>query len=197
MSKGQITKARILHQAAELFNQQGYAGSSMSDVMDVTGLKKGGIYNHFKTKDELSLAAFDYAIATLAQHHRAVLRQHHHAADRLLGIMAVFSSFIDHPPVAGGCPLMNTAIEADDAHPALKARAQQAMTNLRKLLCHIVDTGIAKGELQPAVDSDVFATILISTIEGAIMISKLYDDPVHLERAIAHLTDYIDEYLRI
>ncbi|MEO0374930.1 MAG: TetR/AcrR family transcriptional regulator [Cyanobacteria bacterium P01_A01_bin.17] len=196
MSKGQITKARILHQAAELFNQQGYAGSSMSDVMAVTGLKKGGIYNHFKTKDELSLAAFDYAIATLGQHHRAVLRQHHHAVDRLLGIMAVFGSFVDHPPVMGGCPLMNTAIEADDAHPALKARAQQAMTNLRKLLCHIVDTGIAKGELQ-SVDADVFATILISTIEGAIMISKLYDDPVHLERAIAHLTDYIDEHLRI
>lgn len=196
MSKGQITKARILHQAAELFNQQGYAGSSMSDIMAATGLQKGGIYNHFKTKDELSLAAFDYAIATMGQHHRAVLRQNHHAVDRLLGIMAVFGRFVDYPPVVGGCPLMNTAIEADDAHPALKARAQQAMTNLRKLLRHIVETGITRGELQ-SVDADVFATILISTIEGAIMISKLYDDPVHLERAIAHLTTYIDDHLRI
>lgn len=169
----------------------------MSDVMAVTGLKKGGIYNHFKSKDELALAAFDYAIATLGQHHRAVLRQHHHAADRLLGIMAVFGSFVEQPPVLGGCPLMNTAIEADDAHPVLKARAQMAMTNLRKLIRHIVETGITHGELQPAIDSDVFATIMISTIEGAIMISKLYDDPVHLERAIAHLTDYIEEHLRI
>jgi TetR/AcrR family transcriptional regulator, transcriptional repressor for nem operon len=196
MSKGQTTKARILHQAAELFNQQGYSGSSMSDVMAATGLQKGGIYNHFKSKDELALAAFDYAIATLAQHHRAVLRQHHHAVDRLTGIMAVFGGFVTHPALVGGCPLMNTAIEADDAHPALKVRAQQAMTSLRRLLCHIVDTGVVRGELQP-VDPDIFATILISTIEGAIMISKLYDDPVHLERAIAHLTTYIHQDLQI
>ncbi|MGF1601898.1 MAG: TetR/AcrR family transcriptional regulator [Thermosynechococcaceae cyanobacterium] len=192
MNKGQETKTRILQQVAELFNQQGYAGSSMADVMAVTGLKKGGIYNHFESKDELALAAFDYAIATLAHHHRAVLRQHHHAADRLLGIMAVFNTF----PVAGGCPLMNTAIEADDTHPALKARAQRAMTNLRKLIRHIVETGISKEELRATVDSDVFATVLISTIEGSIMISKLYDDPVHLERAIAHLTTYINEQLK-
>jgi TetR/AcrR family transcriptional regulator, transcriptional repressor for nem operon len=193
MSKGQDTKARILQQAAELFNQQGYAGSSMADVMTVTGLKKGGIYNHFESKDELALAAFDYAIATLTQRHRAVLRQHHHAVDRLVAIMAVFNTF----PVAGGCPLMNTAIEADDAHPALKARAQKAMTNWRQLLRHIVDTGIAKGELQATVDADVLATIFISTLEGSIMISKLYDDPVHLERAIAHLTTYINDHLRL
>ncbi len=197
MPKGQITKARILHQAAELFNQQGYAGSSMSDVMAVTGLKKGGIYNHFKSKDELALAAFEYAIATMGQHHRAVLRQSPHAVERLFGILSVFGSFVDQPPVIGGCPLMNTAIEADDAHPALKTHAQQAMTNLRRLLCHIVNTGIAKGELQPAVDADVFATILISTVEGAIMMSKLYDDSTHLDRAITHLTTYINDQLRI
>jgi AcrR family transcriptional regulator len=55
MSKGEETKAKILHQAAELFNQQGYAGSSISDIMRVTGLQKGGIYNHFSSKDELAL----------------------------------------------------------------------------------------------------------------------------------------------
>ena len=50
MSKGEETKTRILQQAAELFNQQGYAGSSIADIMRVTGLQKGGIYNHFKNK---------------------------------------------------------------------------------------------------------------------------------------------------
>ncbi|MHC5720487.1 MAG: TetR family transcriptional regulator, partial [Nostoc sp.] len=55
MSKGEETKSRILYQAAELFNQQGYAGSSMSDIMRVTGLQKGGIYNHFQSKDDLAL----------------------------------------------------------------------------------------------------------------------------------------------
>ena len=53
MSKAQATKQYIIEQAANLFNQQGYAGCSISNVMQATGLKKGGIYNHFKNKDEL------------------------------------------------------------------------------------------------------------------------------------------------
>ena len=46
MSKAQSTKANIIRQAAELFNQKGYAGSLIADIMQATGLKKGGIYNH-------------------------------------------------------------------------------------------------------------------------------------------------------
>jgi len=59
MSKAQETKMRIIEQAAALFNQQGYAGSSMSDLMRVTGFS---IYNHFRSKDELALEAFDFAV---------------------------------------------------------------------------------------------------------------------------------------
>ncbi len=43
MSKGEQTKERILERAAQLFNQQGYFGSSLSDIMHETGLEKGGI----------------------------------------------------------------------------------------------------------------------------------------------------------
>lgn len=61
MPKAKETKEKIVKQAAELFNQQGYAGSSISDIMRATGLQKGGIYNHFHSKQELALAAFDFA----------------------------------------------------------------------------------------------------------------------------------------
>ena len=37
MSKAQQTKARIIEQAAEVFNQKGYAGSSIADIMQATG----------------------------------------------------------------------------------------------------------------------------------------------------------------
>lgn len=61
MSKAEETKEKIIKQAAQLFNQYGYAGSSMSDIMRATRLQKGGIYNHFQSKQELALAAFDFA----------------------------------------------------------------------------------------------------------------------------------------
>ncbi|MEC4815269.1 MAG: TetR/AcrR family transcriptional regulator, partial [Scytonema sp. PMC 1069.18] len=118
MSKGNETKEKILQQAAELFNQQGYAGASISDIMRVTGLQKGGIYNHFKSKDDLALQAFDFAIAQFKQSYADVLRNKQHAIERLQAIIDVFRSNINDPIIKGGCPILNTAIESDDTHPA-------------------------------------------------------------------------------
>ena len=193
MSKGQATKTKILQQAAELFNQQGYAGSSIADIMQVTGLQKGGIYNHFASKDDLALAAFDYALTQVRDRQRVALKGKRRACDRLQAIVNVFRTYVEDPPIAGGCPLLNTAIEADDAHPALRAKAEAAMTQWHQLLSRIVTTGIAKGEIVDTIHPDAMATVVIATLEGAIMLSKLYGDPVHLERAIAHLSTYIDQ----
>jgi len=191
MSKGEETKTRIIQQAAELFNQQGYAGSSISDIMRVTGLQKGGIYNHFQSKDELALQAFDFAIARVSQHTRAAVRSKHHAIERLEAIIEVFSSFVNNPPIKGGCPLLNTAVESDDAHPLLRDRAQQAMNSWRNLISQIIEKGITRGEIRSGVDADTAATIIIATLEGAIMMSKLYGDEIHMQRVINHLKQYI------
>lgn len=192
MSKGEETKNRIIKQAAELFNQQGYAGSSISDIMRVTGLQKGGIYNHFQSKDELALQAFDYAIACISQRTRTALRNRHHAVERLKAMIEISHSYIDNPPIKGGCPLLNTAVESDDAYPTLRDRAQQAMNSWRNLICHVIEKGITKGEIRPDVDADEIATIIIINLEGAIMMSKLYNNSIHMERAINHLNKYIE-----
>ncbi|WP_414587994.1 TetR/AcrR family transcriptional regulator [Scytonema sp. PCC 10023] len=197
MSKGEETKEKILQQAAELFNQQGYAGSSISDIMRVTGLQKGGIYNHFKSKDDLALQAFDFAIAQLRQRYLAAIHSKRHAIERLQAIIGVFRSNINNPVIKGGCPLLNTAVESDDAHPALRQRTQQAMNSWRNLFYRIIQKGIQKGEIRSTVHADEVTTIIISTLEGAAMMSKLYGDSIHLERAINHLTHYIESQLRI
>lgn len=196
MSKAQETRERILQQAAALFNQQGYSGSSIADIMRVTGLQKGGIYNHFKSKDELALEAFDFAIRQMSKLYIESLRGKRDAIARLHGIISVFQSVAENPPIKGGCPVLNTAIESDDAHPALRERAQQAMNSWCSMVSRIIDKGIAKGEIYPTVQADAVATILISTLEGALMMSKLYEDPVYMRRAVAHLTDYIDVSLK-
>jgi len=73
MSKAEQTRQRIIKQAAKLFNQQGFAGASMAELMAATGLKKGGIYNHFTSKDELAIAAFDYNVQLASQRQLAAL----------------------------------------------------------------------------------------------------------------------------
>ncbi len=191
MSKGEETKERILHQAAGLFNTRGYAGASISDIMQVTGLKKGGIYNHFQSKDDLAVQAFDYAVDLIKQRYRGALKNKRHAVERLQGIISVFRASIENPAVEGGCPLLNTAVESDDAHPILRKRAQTVMDSWRDMVCKVIQKGIARGEIRPDVNPDEVATVMITLLEGAVMMSRLYDDAIHLERAINHLNNYI------
>ena len=60
MTKGKLTRQKMVAAAAPIFNQRGYEGSSLSALMEATGLKKGGIYRHFSSKEELAAEAFDY-----------------------------------------------------------------------------------------------------------------------------------------
>lgn len=197
MSKAQETKEKIIKQAAELFNQYGYAGSSISDIMHATRLQKGGIYNHFQNKQELALAAFDFASEQSSKYLLMAIKGKHNAVERLQAILSVFRNFVNDPPLAGGCPILNTAIESDDTNPALRDRTQKAMDAWRNLICRIINKGISKGELRSNIEADTFASIMISTLEGAVMMSKLYGNPIHIERAINHLNDYIENNLQV
>ena len=195
MSKAQQTKAHIIHQAAEVFNQKGYAGSSIADIMQATGLKKGGIYNHFKSKDELALAAFDYAVSFMSQEVWQAVKTQRSAVERLQALVSAYLTYVDKPPIPGGCPILNTAIEVDDVDSPLRDRALTAINSWRNLIIRIIQKGIKKGEVRSTVEPDTVATIIICSIEGAIMMSQLEKNPIHLERAIAHLQNYIQNTL--
>jgi AcrR family transcriptional regulator len=196
MKKGEQTREKIIERSAGLFNCQGYFGASMSDIMRVTGLHKGGIYNHFESKEELALESFDYGVNLIAQRMTIAEENCKHAADKLISFITVIEKLGEDKILPGGCPLLNTAVESDDAHPVLKERARQAMSRWRHRIRRITDEGIKAGEICPNVDGDALATIIIATLEGAIMMSKLYDDHVHLHRVVDHLTRYINEAVR-
>lgn len=192
ISKAQNTKAYIIQQAAKIFNQKGYAGSSIADIMQATNLKKGGIYNHFKSKDEIAIQAFDYAVSLVRQQVWSAVKPEKNAISRLQALIKVHLDYIDNPPLPGGCPIMNTAIESDDAYPILRDRAQQAMDSWRSLIIRIVQKGISKQQIKADVEAETVASFLISAIEGAIMLSKLYQNPAHLKRVVNSLNDYIE-----
>jgi TetR/AcrR family transcriptional regulator, transcriptional repressor for nem operon len=59
----------------------------------------------------------------------------------------------------------------------------------------IIHQGIKKGEISATIEPDTVATIIICNIEGAIMMSQLEKNPVHLERAVSHLQNYIQNTL--
>ncbi|HEX5724741.1 MAG TPA: TetR/AcrR family transcriptional regulator [Longimicrobiaceae bacterium] len=196
MRSGEQTREHIVRQAATLFNQQGFSGASLSDIMAATGLQKGGIYRHFESKEALALEAFDYAVQCMTERFTAALEGKRHAIDRLGAVITVFAEVPRNPPVPGGCPMLNASIENDDGNPALRERARAAMDGLRALIRRTAKDGIARGEVRPDVEVDLLATVMISTLEGAVMLSQLYGDPGHVDRAADHLRRYLDASVR-
>lgn len=196
MRSGERTREHIIERAAELFNRQGYAGASMSDIMAATGLQKGGIYRHFVSKEALALEAFDFAVRRMSQRLSEALEGKENAVDRLRAIAEVYGRLPLDPPVAGGCPVMNTAIESDDGNPELRLRALRAMDGLRALITQTVKRGIARREVRSEVDGDALATLMIATLEGGVMLSMLYRDPVHSRRAGEEIERYLETGVR-
>jgi TetR/AcrR family transcriptional regulator, transcriptional repressor for nem operon len=195
MRKGEKTKKRIIEQTAPLFNQRGVSGSSLADIMAATGLQKGGIYNHFESKDELALLSFDYAAQRITDRLNQRLTDTHTNVERLETIATVFCDHVLNPPVPGGCPLLNAAVESDDTHPVLRERVRRAMDRWRERIRTVVRDGMAAGEFRKDLDADVIATRFIATLEGGVMLSKLYGDPLHIERAVSFLTEYVHREL--
>jgi AcrR family transcriptional regulator len=191
-AKGERTRQRIVELAAPIFNRQGYVGASMRDLTNATGLEKGGIYNHFGSKEQLALEAYDFAMERVTG---ALARSQDGATDapdRLVRMIRAFAKTARQPAIDGGCPIMNTAIEADDTHPELRARARESMTQWHRLVGRIVKDGKAEGTLRTDIDPYALASTITGALEGALMLARLYDDPAHMDRVVDHLLAHVE-----
>jgi len=173
MTKGTNTREKIVEQAAKLFNTKGYSASSINDVMDATGLKKGGIYNHFESKDDLACQAFDYAAKIAGQKLLSRVESYDNAKDRLFAVIDHFESLPENPALPGGCPLMNTAIESDDGYPLMQKRVQKAFERFQKLIEKLAADAIEQKQIDTQLKPEQISIFMISTLEGALMLSKV------------------------
>ena len=185
----------ILQRAAQVFNRKGYFGTSIADIMEATGLEKGGIYNYFQSKDDLALQAFDYAVDQIREEFAHAIKGKIHAIDRLQAIIGVFRKMPDGYPFEGGCPVLNTTVEADYAHPALRQRSRQAMQEWHDFIHRIVERGIEREEICPESDPDAIASVLIAALEGAVVLANLYGNSAPMNHVVDHLNHYLSSLL--
>jgi TetR/AcrR family transcriptional repressor of nem operon len=171
MSKGELTRQMIIAKAAPVFNQRGFAGCSMQDLMQATGLEKGGIYRHFASKEELAVAAFRYAMQEAVAARIVDLDKVSGAIPRL---MHVVKAFVEIPsPVPGGCPLLNVAAYSESGCEGVQAQAKDFMGAWKARLLGILEDGVASGELRGDVDAKRTANAVISMLEGSLVISRI------------------------
>jgi len=94
------------------------------------------------------------------------LNQIPNSIDKLKQFVANFADA--RPSIPGGCPLLNTAIDADDGNPLLRERARKALREWRDLLISIIDTGIKQKEIKRSADAEKLATLIISFLGGSV-----------------------------
>ena len=195
MRKGEQTRQEIIRKAAVIFNQKGYDGAALSDLMRATGLEKGGIYRHFGSKQELAVDAFDHAWKIAMDTRFEGTEEIPNTVDRLKQIVRNFRDRRTQL-VPGGCPLLNTAIDSDDGNPKLRAKARQALSAWLDCMESIAKEGKRRGEIRSDVDSRKLATLIASTLEGSLMVSRLQKKEDSRDLAVRHLEEYLETKVR-
>lgn len=193
MRDPEVTRDRILKKAGILFNTQGYKATSISNITDLTGFTKGAIYRHFRDKEDLERESLAHLSELMFEKVRDVVKQEQTAGKKLRAIFRYFESYITNPPLKGGCPLLNAAIEADDTNPVLRREALKTLTVLRQSVITILENGIQHKQLKSNVDKESFAALVIASLEGAIMMGKLIGDDEDIKRVVKHLDQLVKE----
>ena len=197
MNKGEETRSLIIEKSAELFNTLGYNGCSLNEIMEATQLKKGGIYNHFKNKDEIAMAAFEYSYSKVIKRFKEHIMKESSSYNKLLAIIEVFYSFGANPVVKGGCPIFNTAVDATDSHPILRKRAQEAINTLLKYVEIKIEEGKIEGEFKSNAKAPETSLLLVSAMEGALMVSRVNDSTRTLRTAADLMKTYLKQNILI
>jgi len=191
LTKSERTKQFIIEKTAPVFNTKGYAGTSISDLTNATGLTKGSIYGNFENKDEVALAAFDYNFQLVCAYIISQMSNCNSIIDKLLIYPQVYRNYLNLPFLQAGCPIANTSTEADDTHPLLKEKAATALYFWRNSVERLINTGIERREIKP--DTNIIETvgILTALIQGAALHAKVSGDTNFLNLSMQFLKQMI------
>jgi TetR/AcrR family transcriptional repressor of nem operon len=196
MGKAERTREFIVEKTAPVFNRKGYAGTSMSDLTETTGLTKGAIYGNFENKDEVALAAFDYNLALMRQRVMAVQSEDTTALSKLRAYITVYRNGLFNPTLSAGCPIINAGVDADDTHPPLRKKVGEAINSWHRSISAIIHQGVRAGEIKDNVDVTAFASLMIAMIEGGITVSKISGDISYLNQSLDQLEKLINTQLK-
>lgn len=195
MRNPELTRLTILEKSSILFNTQGYKATSLSDICKASELTKGAIYKNFKDKAELEKESLLFMCKKLLSDVSKGISKADGAEKKLLAILKYFESYHAKPPFQGGCPLMNAAIEVDDSNPDLKLVVKNVMELMHENLCSVMKKGIKHGQIRKDADIKGLASVIFSSLEGALMMIKILDTNKHMLATSKHLKKEIKKIL--
>ena len=192
MIKSEKTRQFIIEKTAPIFNKKGFTGTYLSDLTNATGLTKGSIYGNFKDKNEVAVEAFRFNYRRSVKEVAKEIQQVERADQKLYAFLGFYKTRYKQILKNGGCPILNTSVDADDGNEALKTEVTKAIENWKKSIVAIVEQGISKSELKET-NAENFAFKMVALIEGSLMMVQVLNDPNILFKNLSSLESEIKE----
>src|SRR5437588_11793355 len=184
MTKG--PRQRMVESAAVLMREKGVEGTSFSDVVDASGAPRGSIYHYFprgkaQLVEEATRYGTDFVVAGLA----ASLEDANVAASvRKFGMF--YAEILRDSDFTAGCPVLAAALEGERS-PAARDAAGQGFRQWEEMLSE----GLRHEGLKTE-DAAPLATLIVSSLEGAVALSRAQRTTRPLEAVIDQIETLID-----
>ncbi|MCZ7562454.1 MAG: TetR/AcrR family transcriptional regulator [Burkholderiales bacterium] len=194
---GQTTRERILDVANDLVLRQGFTATSLDQILERAGVTKGAFFYHFKSKEDLAYALFERYLAGEAQVLEATLRR----AEKLtsdplqqvlvgLGFFEEMFGALDSPHP--GCLVASYLYEKNLMTPEITARSREAFLVWRREIAQKLRAAAKLHRPRAPLDYDALGDLPNVIIEGALVMSRLFDDPQIMVRQMRQLRTYLE-----
>jgi TetR/AcrR family transcriptional repressor of lmrAB and yxaGH operons len=179
MPKATDSKGKTLAAAAKLLRQQGYHGTALHDILAAGGSPRGSLYFHFPGgKEQIGEAALTLAGEALRQGIARAAEASESAEIFLVRIVRAMTADLEHSDYREGCPIATTALETSAQSEVLAAATRIVFQKWE----NEIKRGMERFGMTAA-EADPLATIVLSQLEGALLLARTYRSPTPLHRA--------------
>ncbi len=187
-------KEKIIQEALKLFSLKGFLSTSVQDIMHETHLSKGGLYNHFKSKDEIFLAVLGEARKIWRQRTLAGLDQIEKPVAKVKKLLENYRDryLKDKETFPGGCIFVTLSVELDDQNPSFSRAINEGFVGLKAMIKRLLDQGRQSKELRDDVDTAAVTEMIFSGMLGASVIYGTEKSSLTLDQCINALIQYLD-----
>lgn len=196
VTKAELTSQYILETVAPIFNQNGYAATSIKDITDATGLTKGAIYGNFENKEALAIAAFKHTIRNLMQEIGKHLEQSDSPLQKLYLISDFYRNYYHYSKRLGGCPVLNIGVDANNQNTLLLKKVREVIEKIQDRVAALIEEGIEAREISSKINAMTYAKRIDSILQGAIFMTYTMDDEFYLKDATKQIDDMITNEMR-
>ncbi|HEX5168233.1 MAG TPA: TetR/AcrR family transcriptional regulator [Cyclobacteriaceae bacterium] len=192
MTKAERTRQLIIEKTAPLFNSKGYVGTTLSDLTEATGLTKGSLYGNFTDKEEIAREAFLYSVKRVKEMVKQRVDKVSTNKKKLIALLEFYAAYVFDPPVAGGCPLLNTAIEADDCYTSMRKHVSKELVDTIDFIDSLLRKGVKAGEFMTGIRTREISYTLFCSVEGALMFARVERSREPMDIIVRHCKKILD-----